>query len=156
MFTCFPYIIFFFFKQKTAYEMRISDWSSDVFSSDLAMPTTITDEVPRRCGIALRFIAVIAIVCLNMRYLPASASTITSRFERSAGRPQVDSASTTSNLTKMAITRGGQLTAPPITLSSIGKTRSEEHRVGNEGVPSCTYRCGPTQYNKTRSTTKHN
>src|SRR3546814_10611906 len=29
---------FFFFKQKTAYEMRISDWSSDVCSSDLPMP----------------------------------------------------------------------------------------------------------------------
>src|SRR3546814_3724692 len=28
-------MIFFFFKQKTAYEMRISDWSSDVCSSDL-------------------------------------------------------------------------------------------------------------------------
>src|SRR3546814_4955227 len=27
----------FFFKQKTAYEMRISDWSSDVCSSDLAL-----------------------------------------------------------------------------------------------------------------------
>src|SRR3546814_5869004 len=30
------YLFFFFFKQKTAYEMRISDWSSDVRSSDLA------------------------------------------------------------------------------------------------------------------------
>src|SRR3546814_11094826 len=30
------YVMFFFFKQKTAYEMRISDWSSDVCSSDLA------------------------------------------------------------------------------------------------------------------------
>src|SRR3546814_19781131 len=30
------YVInFFFFKQKTAYELRISDWSSDVYSSDL-------------------------------------------------------------------------------------------------------------------------
>src|SRR3546814_11636668 len=28
--------MFFFFKQKTAYDMRISDWSSDVCSSDLA------------------------------------------------------------------------------------------------------------------------
>src|SRR3546814_9814021 len=28
---------FFFFKQKTAYEMRISDWSSDVCSSDLSL-----------------------------------------------------------------------------------------------------------------------
>src|SRR3546814_5849899 len=30
----------FFFKQKTAYEMRISDWSSDVCSSDLALGFT--------------------------------------------------------------------------------------------------------------------
>src|SRR3546814_1180152 len=29
-------LCFFFFKQKTAYEMRISDWSSDVCSSDLS------------------------------------------------------------------------------------------------------------------------
>src|SRR3546814_3947735 len=29
------YVLLFFFKQKTAYEMRISDWSSDVCSSDL-------------------------------------------------------------------------------------------------------------------------
>src|SRR3546814_5976991 len=31
----YSFSIFFFFKQKTAYEMRISDWSSDVCSSDL-------------------------------------------------------------------------------------------------------------------------
>src|SRR3546814_8776693 len=31
---------FFFFKQKTAYEMRISDWSSDVCSSDLTASST--------------------------------------------------------------------------------------------------------------------
>src|SRR3546814_19618247 len=31
------FILFFFFKQKTAYEMRISDWSSDVCSSDLEL-----------------------------------------------------------------------------------------------------------------------
>src|SRR3546814_7906004 len=36
-------LFFFFFKQKTAYEMRISDWSSDVCSSDL-----FTDPVGRR------------------------------------------------------------------------------------------------------------
>src|SRR3546814_8886172 len=33
-------VFFFFFKQKTAYEMRISDWSSDVCSSDLPWPGT--------------------------------------------------------------------------------------------------------------------
>src|SRR3546814_2194741 len=32
---CMSFSCFFFFKQKTAYEMRISDWSSDVCSSDL-------------------------------------------------------------------------------------------------------------------------
>src|SRR3546814_6794588 len=36
LFSLFLYCsLFFFFKQKTAYEMRISDWSSDVCSSDL-------------------------------------------------------------------------------------------------------------------------
>src|SRR3546814_6648208 len=36
-------VLFFFFKQKTAYEMRISDWSSDVCSSDL---TDSADSAP--------------------------------------------------------------------------------------------------------------
>src|SRR3546814_4027419 len=34
-------MFFFFFKQKTAYELRISDWSSDVCSSDLGRPFRI-------------------------------------------------------------------------------------------------------------------
>src|SRR3546814_2560473 len=34
---CCYYCFFFFCKQKTAYEMRISDWSSDVCSSDLVV-----------------------------------------------------------------------------------------------------------------------
>src|SRR3546814_503535 len=39
--------VFFFFKQKTAYEMRISDWSSDVCSSDL-VPALGRRRAPRR------------------------------------------------------------------------------------------------------------
>src|SRR3546814_20106330 len=35
---------FFFFKQKTAYEMRISDWSSDVCSSDLAADIVLEND----------------------------------------------------------------------------------------------------------------
>src|SRR3546814_4353124 len=35
-----------FFKQKTAYEMRISDWSSDVCSSDLSSPSRTIDGRP--------------------------------------------------------------------------------------------------------------
>src|SRR3546814_5365779 len=51
---------FFFFKQKTAYEMRISDWSSDVCSSDLArshgrfFPSPRILAVPRCRARALR------------------------------------------------------------------------------------------------------
>src|SRR3546814_4021163 len=37
------FCFFFFFKQKTAYEMRISDWSSDVCSSDLPDVPTIEE-----------------------------------------------------------------------------------------------------------------
>src|SRR3546814_5582361 len=42
--------MFFFFKQKTAYEMRISDWSSDVCSSDLkdAGVDAAVDRIARR------------------------------------------------------------------------------------------------------------
>src|SRR3546814_3582246 len=45
----------FFFKQKTAYEMRISDWSSDVCSSDLQHPqhhpdVTISQIAPQQAG----------------------------------------------------------------------------------------------------------
>src|SRR3546814_9641175 len=47
--------LFFFFKQKTAYEMRISDWSSDVCSSDLGKwvhvqpPIVKRKEAPASC-----------------------------------------------------------------------------------------------------------
>src|SRR3546814_7540620 len=37
-------LYFFFFKQKTAYEMRISDWSSDVCSSDLYQRKKLAQE----------------------------------------------------------------------------------------------------------------
>src|SRR3546814_11936035 len=40
--------VLFFFKQKTAYEMRISDWSSDVCSSDLFSKRTKCRYRPRR------------------------------------------------------------------------------------------------------------
>src|SRR3546814_7746468 len=43
---------FFFFKQKTAYEMRISDWSSDVCSSDLAVLTVADADEARAAGLA--------------------------------------------------------------------------------------------------------
>src|SRR3546814_1952801 len=42
------YTCLFFFKQRTAYDLRISDWSSDVCSSDLG--TTVTLFLPRHAG----------------------------------------------------------------------------------------------------------
>src|SRR3546814_4812368 len=39
---------FFLFKQKTAYEMRISDWSSDVCSSDLLRLLLLQEEIAER------------------------------------------------------------------------------------------------------------
>src|SRR3546814_14592258 len=46
MFSC----IVFFFKQKTAYEMRISDWSSDVCSSDLIDADFLSHRLDRRAA----------------------------------------------------------------------------------------------------------
>src|SRR3546814_12132062 len=43
--------IVFFFKQKTAYEMRISDWSSDVCSSDLARLRLLGTTAPTARGL---------------------------------------------------------------------------------------------------------
>src|SRR3546814_3364199 len=44
------FYVFFFFKQKTAYEMRISGWSSDVCSSDLTDTGGATDHVFALCA----------------------------------------------------------------------------------------------------------
>src|SRR3546814_2374993 len=64
-FLCFTYVFstgrfccfFFFFKQKTAYEMRISDWSSDVCSSDLLGVTPHQYLVRSRLRHAARLLA---------------------------------------------------------------------------------------------------
>src|SRR3546814_6527926 len=45
---CVRAVMFFFFKQKTAYDMRISDWSSDVCSSDLIAGKTTAQTTNQR------------------------------------------------------------------------------------------------------------
>src|SRR3546814_16913629 len=48
----FRFVLFFFFKQKTAYEMRISDWSSDVCSSDLNVRALYRDVAAAAAAVA--------------------------------------------------------------------------------------------------------
>src|SRR3546814_5583358 len=60
-------VIVLFFTQKTAYEMRISDWSSDVCSSDL-MPSTI-----RLSGVGLAACAIATIAAASAQALPLSS-----------------------------------------------------------------------------------
>src|SRR3546814_5421868 len=44
-------VVFFFFKRKTAYDMRISDWSSDVCSSDL--PEAVLEGAARDAAVQI-------------------------------------------------------------------------------------------------------
>src|SRR3546814_8890317 len=71
--------IFFFFKQKTAYEMRISDWSSDVCSSDLV------ESRKRRCEFLRAVVAELGLAHVEIAEAPLervatrSAATISAR-----------------------------------------------------------------------------
>src|SRR3546814_3195065 len=52
-------VLFFFFKQKTAYEMRISDWSSDVCSSDLIDAQSLMLTQQRRRSFQMELAAIL-------------------------------------------------------------------------------------------------
>src|SRR3546814_5567480 len=70
----------FFFKQKTAYEMRISDWSSDVCSSDLDLALRLFQRAGRQAQVDRA-----AIVALHVVEAPAHHGgefVDESRFER--------------------------------------------------------------------------
>src|SRR3546814_12396222 len=73
---------FFFFKQKTAYEMRISDWSSDVCSSDLLHLAPQLERYLIELVLASRDAA---------RYDPALARRISRSEERRVGKECVSS-----------------------------------------------------------------
>src|SRR3546814_18882655 len=66
--------MFFFFKQKTAYEMRISDWSSDVCSSDLPVlalgPLTTESEKSEQKGFANLLIGLFGAVRNPLAHAP--------------------------------------------------------------------------------------
>src|SRR3546814_4486896 len=72
----------FFFKQKTAYEMRISDWSSDVCSSDLGMQARLRDDLTRKAHLAALGGAV-AKINHDLRGILSSALLVSDRLESS-------------------------------------------------------------------------
>src|SRR3546814_9391533 len=106
------FFFIFFFKQKTAYEMRISDWSSDVCSSDLTLENTRRAvEWFSAAGVSNPYDQIVAITCR-----PDTA--------RKFGIPQA-------HIFPFWEWVGGRFSL----------WRSEERRVGNECVSTCRSRC---------------
>src|SRR3546814_14371807 len=125
-------MFFFFFKQKTAYEMRISDWSSDVCSSDLQV---------RRFDLLLRgprppagLAGIDQLIALRRNPLPQ---------KEGGGGLSVWWAEVRVILAPLeaAIVQGIPL---PGQLAAL--RRSEERRVGAEGVSTVSTRCTPNSF----------
>src|SRR3546814_7688675 len=107
----------FFFKQKTAYEMRISDWSSDVCSSDLAF-APVAERFQMRW--TLRFSADRPRVAIMASKEPHCLHDLLNRW------------------------RTGELDIEvPVVVSNH---RSEERREGKECVSTCRSRWSPYHY----------
>src|SRR3546814_4407862 len=111
----FCYCVFFFFQQKTAYEMRISDWSSDVCSSDLGS---------HWIDLKLFYFQPSELLKLS---LPMMAAWY---LGRQLLPPRVG-----------AVLATGVIIAVPTALVML--QRSEERRVGKEGVSTCRSRWSP-------------
>src|SRR3546814_5192222 len=109
----------FFFKQKTAYEMRISDWSSDVCSSDLDPSVVDADGVYRFTGPARVFVTE-----------PSAIAAIKN------GRIQAGDV-------VVLICRGPIGAGMEETYQLTSALRSEERRVGKECGSTCRSRWSP-------------
>src|SRR3546814_15402829 len=136
----------FFFKQKTAYEMRISDWSSDVCSSDLRGRKGIVDDAgdPMRAREAANMLQIDDIQRRIGRRLEEEdlgigpdrlfpgviiAAVDHGRFDPEARAQRID-----------------QPAARPerrLRRDDMVADRSEERRVGKECVSKCRSRCSP-------------
>src|SRR3546814_9790849 len=112
---------FWFFKQKTAYEMRISDWSSDVCSSDLGLDRIGGEGASDRVA--------------RQRSGQAGQGCVGGRSERAAA-----------TVAFWQITTDGVKKCVSICSISICRRkilRSEERRVGKECVSTCRSRWSP-------------
>src|SRR3546814_14124299 len=115
-------VYFFFFKQKTAYEMRISDWSSDVCSSDLSLLDKLLSALPKESDVDSKPLA-----------------------QELAGRPLSDVAFVVREGARLAARSGKERLDQASLLAALRTTpaRSEERRVGKECVSPCRSRWSP-------------
>src|SRR3546814_20965404 len=112
----------FFFKQKTAYEMRISDWSSDVCSSDLILAFAIAGMVCACAALAYTELATM---------IPAAGSAYTFSY--------VALGETIAWVVGWSLILEYSLACSPV---AVG-WRSEERRVGKELGRKCRSRWSP-------------
>src|SRR3546814_20610164 len=118
--------VIFFFKQKTAYEMRISDWSSDVCSSDLT--TLHRTSVTRSQGVWL---------VLDIFGVKCEALHIRCPFFRLNGFLSFFSSHAIFLFVLYIIAIVSTLRGARINVPSAVEGRSEERRVGKECVSTC-------------------
>src|SRR3546814_11538848 len=132
------FLYFFFFKQKTAYEMRISDWSSDVCSSDLqciTSPDTIKGQVIRAAGPA--FEEMLAAAGASISSMPSSEIYTAMQ----TGGLDATNTSSARFVSYRLYAQVKFLTAP-----GHNAPRSEERRVGKESGSTCISRWAPYDY----------
>src|SRR3546814_4623717 len=88
------FAVFFFFKQKTAYEMRISDWSSDVCSSDLLSAPIHASTHPASLSAAANCSLTMLARIWMVKGTPASSSRTCSEnsVSQSTRKPKMSSA----------------------------------------------------------------
>src|SRR3546814_13732417 len=111
----------FFVKQKTAYELRISDWSSDVCSSDLAADVVKSISLPRQ-------------------YIVKAASTLWAKTAIRGLNGLASGLTLAKDATGDEIFRVG---GSKLQTGWATEWRSEERRVGKECVSTCRSRWSP-------------
>src|SRR3546814_10568804 len=112
------FLLFFFFKQKTAYELRISDWSSDVCSSDLVR-LHLADEIEVDDGRAMDALEAARVEALfQILHRLAKDQRVVARID-------------------------AHIVAGRVDLLDRIDIRTEERRVGKECVSTCRSRGSP-------------
>src|SRR3546814_13865050 len=141
------FFCFFFFKQKTAYEMRISDWSSDVCSSDLFQGSSRFDIAQGFANVLQRDPADF-LLADNRKYIgfqPSGDEGLVALAPAGSSRlypgPRRLFKATQDNRSATEASHALPLPPLPGRIDSRGELLlSEERRVGKESVSTCSYR----------------